>query len=95
MSCSRRSKRPGVGGRSYEQSGRTYGGDWFTSRSVQAQRAEAIVPSRAEIQLLSAGVHADAPPVVVSSIPATLREIRYLDPAGHRWRAATCTRASG
>ena len=78
-------KTPGVGGRSYEQSGRAYGGDWFTSRSVQAQRVEAIVPSRAEIQLISSGA-ADAPPVVVSSIPATLRQIRYLDPAGHPWQ---------
>ena len=77
-------KTPGAGGRSYEQAGRAFGGDWFTSRSVQAQRAEAIVPSRAEVQLLAAGA-ADAPPVVVSSIPATLREICYLDPAGHRW----------
>ena len=67
-------KTPGTGSRSYEQSGWAYGGDWFTSRSVQAQRAEAIVPSRAEIQLLPATA-ADAPPVVVSSIPATLREI--------------------
>ena len=77
-------KTSGAGSRSYEQSGRAYGGDWFTSRSVQAQRAEAIVPSRAEIQRLPAAT-ADEPPVVVSSIPATLREICYLDLAGHRW----------
>ena len=78
-------KMPGAGTQSYEQSGRTYSGGWFTSRRVQAQRVEAIVPSRAEIELVDAGT-ADTPPVVVSSIPATLRQIRYLDPSGHRWQ---------
>ncbi len=74
-------------GKSFGQSGRDYGGDWFASRSVQAQRAEAIVPSRAEVQLLNAdAASTGAPPVVVSSIPATLREIHYLDPPGHGWR---------
>ena len=75
------------GNRSHEQSGRRYSGDWFASRSVQAQRAEAVVPSRAEIQLLNADAARDgAPPVVASSVPAAIKEIRYLDPSGKRWR---------
>lgn len=68
------------------QAGRDYSGDWFTSHNVQAQRAEAIVPSRAEMQLLAApGSDPAAPPVVVSSIPTTLRDLFYLDAAGRRW----------
>ena len=75
-------------GKSFGRSGREFGGDWFDSRSVQAQRAVAIVPSRAEIALINAdAASTGAPPVVVSSIPATLREIHYLDHTDHGWRA--------
>ena len=83
-SCSRRCNRPSAHcAASTSRPGRDYGGDWFASRSVQAQRAEAIVPSRAEIQLVNAdAARGGAPPVVVSSIPAALREISYLDTAG-------------
>ncbi len=74
-------------GKSFARSGRDFGGDWFASRSVQAQRAEAIVPSRAEVTLLNTDAAASgAPPVVVSSIPVTLSKFYYVDPAGHRWR---------
>ncbi len=74
------------GSRSYDQTDRNYSGDWFASRSVQAQRAEAVVPSRAEIQLLNADAARDgAPPVVTSSLPAAIQEIRYVDAAGRRW----------
>ena len=74
-------------GKSFGRSGRDFGGDWFASRSVQAQRAEAIVPSRAEVQLLNAdAASTGAPPVVVSSIPATIKEIHYLDLSDHGWR---------
>lgn len=78
----------GTGGRSpsYGQAGRNYSGDWFASRSVQAQRAEAVVPSRAEIQLLNTDAARDgAPPVVTSSVPAAIRKIQYVDANGHRW----------
>lgn len=72
--------------RSFERAGRNYSGDWFASRSVQAARAEAVVPSRAEVQLLNAdAAHDGAPPVVTSTVPAAIREIRYRDPAGHFW----------
>ncbi len=77
-------------GKTFEQSGRSYGGDWFASRSVQAQRAEAIVPSRAEIQLLNAtAARRGAAPVVVSSLPASLKEIHYTDAAHHAWRGGS------
>ena len=75
-------------GKRYEQSGRDYGGDWFASRSVQAQRAEAMAPSRAEVQLLNAeAARGGEAPVVVSSIPAVLTDLRYTDPANRGWRA--------
>lgn len=80
-------KTSGTPAKGYAQAGRDYSGDWFTSHNVQAQRAEAIVPSRAEVQLLPAsGPGQTAPPVLVSSIPTTLRELFYVDAAGHRWR---------
>ena len=73
--------------RSFEESGRSYRGDWFTSRSVQAQRAEAVVPTRAGVQLVNAeAARGGAPPVFTSSVSATLKEIWYCDPAGGRWR---------
>lgn len=71
--------------KAFEQAGRTFTGDWFASRSVQAQRLRMIVPSRAEIQLVSAE---GAPPEVISSIPVTLADFQYIDPAGRCWRAA-------
>ena len=76
-----------VGGHDYNQSGRFYGGDWYASRSLQAQRAEAILPTRARIDLLNAEqASAGAPPVVVSSLPAELTELRYRDAAGKSWK---------
>ncbi len=72
--------------RTYRQTGRDYTGDWFTSRSVQAHRAKAVVPSRAEIQLVNADAARDgAPPVVVSNVPAGIRKISYLDASGRHW----------
>lgn len=72
-------------GKVFEQTGRAYSRDWFASRSVQAQRLRAIVPSRAEIQLVSA---AGAPPEVISTIPATLTALQYIDASNRCWRGA-------
>ena len=74
-------------GREYHQSGRFYGGDWYASRSLQAQRAEAIIPTRARMELLNAEqAGSGAAPVVVSSLPMELAELRYTDAAGKFWR---------
>lgn len=70
--------------RVFAQDQHVYGGDWFLSRSVQAQFAQAIVPSRESVELVSA---AGAPPEVRSALPVVLREFQYLDPQGNRWRA--------
>ena len=72
--------------RVYRQEGRRFFGDWFSSRSVQAHRMDAVVPSRAEITLANAdAARGGAPPVFTSSVPATIRRIAYFDPAGRRW----------
>ncbi len=72
--------------RVYEQTSRAFSGDWFPSRSVQAQRADAVVPSRAEITLTNPDAARDgAPPVLTSSVPAALRTVLYRDPAGLLW----------
>lgn len=76
-------------GQRFEQAGRDYGGDWFASRAVQAQRLRAIVPSRAEVQLLNAeAARGGAAPEVISSIPATLTDLQYLDEEARCWRGA-------
>lgn len=76
-----------AGGQEYEQNGKSYGGDWYASRSLQAQRAKTIVPTRARVDLLNAEqATAGAPPVVVSSLPVELTELRYTDEAGKFWR---------
>ena len=72
--------------RTCARAGRNFGGDWFTSRSVQAMRLTAVTPTRAEIQLTRAS-EGDTPPEIVSSIPATLRELHYTDAAKHHWIA--------
>ena len=46
----------------YEQTGRAFAGDWFSSRRVQAHRATAIMPSRAEVQWLNAVQAKDGAP---------------------------------
>ena len=74
-------------GQEYDQNGRYYDGSWYATRSVQAQRAEAVVPTRARLDLLNTEqARTGAPPVVTSSLPVELTELRYTDPAGRRWR---------
>ena len=76
-----------TGQQQYDQSGRDYSGGWYASRRLQAQRAQAVVPTRARIDLLNAEQAKNgAPPMVVSSLPVELTELRYTDPAGHRWQ---------
>jgi hypothetical protein len=79
-----------ISSREFEQSPQQqYGGGWFASRSVQAQFAETIMPTRAEVQLLNGSeVRANsAAPIIVSSIGATLRTLIYVDETGKRWEA--------
>jgi hypothetical protein len=69
-----------------ESSVRAFGGDWFASRSVQAHLLQAIVPTRAEIQLLNAKEISDTtPPVILSNIPVPLRELIFMDHNSRYW----------
>lgn len=63
------------------------GGDWFTSRRMQEQTLRQLVPTRARVELVGGG-QGDAPPVVQSSVGATLRDFVYRDATGRLWEAA-------
>jgi len=66
-----------------------FSGDWFSSRSIQTQKIQSVIPSRSEITLLNAAAvqaQSDAP-VVTSSFPAPLEELIYEDAKKRRWSA--------
>lgn len=58
-----------------------YGGDWFQSRSEQAQLIETIRPGRGRLELKAGG----GAPVIVSSLGCHLERIFYTDTAGKVW----------
>lgn len=62
-----------------------YGGDWFQSRSEQAQMLETIRPGRGRLEL-KPGTGA---PVIVSSLSFPLIKIFYTDNAQKTWTADT------
>jgi hypothetical protein len=80
-----------VTSREYGQSGaQQYGGDWFASRSVQAQFVEAVLPTRAEVQIVNAADFksgAAAEPVIISSVGVMLRELWFRDENKRVWSA--------
>jgi hypothetical protein len=61
---------------------KTYAGDWFQSRAEQAQVIDAVQPTRGRIEL-KAGSN---PPVLISSMPAALDALYYLDESGKAWK---------
>lgn len=69
--------------RNFAQSGNRFSGEWFNSRTVQAQYAEAIVPSRARMELVE--INADGAPVLLSSIPHALDRVLYAAADGSVW----------
>lgn len=73
----------------YENSGTSFGGDWFVSRTVQAHWLEAIAPTRAGIVLANATTTGEAagPPVIVSNISGALEMVYFRDDNGRTWRA--------
>lgn len=77
--------------REYWMDGRHFSGDWFNSRSVQAQWLEAVVPSRAEVRLLNPQEvkESDAAPVIVSSVDVPLSDFYYLASEHRFWYAPT------
>lgn len=58
-----------------------YAGDWFQSRSEQAQLVESLRPGRGRVELKPGS----NPPVLSSSLTGSLEQVFYLDPAGQWW----------
>lgn len=63
----------------------SYGGDWFQSRSEQAQMLETIRPGRGRLELQPG----PGAPVIVSSLGFPLIKIFYTDDAQRIWTADT------
>ena len=74
----------------YENSGASFGGEWFVSRAVQAHWIESIAPTRAGIVFANAVKIGDAsvPPVIVSNISGVLEQLYFRDENGRTWRAS-------
>jgi hypothetical protein len=62
--------------------GSDYAGDWFKSRSIQAQSLVSARSSRARIELVDA--HASTP-TILSSIDVALEKLYYRDELGRVW----------
>ncbi|XHR26691.1 MAG: hypothetical protein ACFUZC_12105 [Chthoniobacteraceae bacterium] len=65
--------------------GMRYSGDWFRSRSIQAQHLAAIRPTRAAVTVT--GTEASGAPIVVSSIGSPLKALFLTDENGKSWGA--------
>lgn len=76
-------------GRDYENSGTSFGGEWFVSRALQAHWLESVAPTRAGIVFANATSTGEAavPPVIVSNISGVLEMVYFRDEKGRTWRA--------
>ncbi|RYD35918.1 MAG: hypothetical protein EOP86_07300 [Verrucomicrobiaceae bacterium] len=63
----------------------SWGGDWFQSRSEQAQLVQTIRPGRGRLELKAGGQS----PVIVSSLECRLEPLFYTDAGGKVWTADT------
>ena len=70
-------------GRTYLLEGSTWSGDWFRSRTTQAQIFSAVLPTRSQIQLVSLP---DSAPSAISSFEETLENFWYFDDDEMAWR---------
>ncbi len=70
----------------YAIDGQTYSGQWFRSRSVQAQQLAAVRPTRATLTLVERTV--SGVPVVVSGMENPIEELFFRDADGSLWRGA-------
>jgi len=75
---------PAENGKSYVLDGATWSGDWFSSRTTQAQLFTAISPTRARLQVND---DSNGKPVAVSSFEVELEDLWYFDGAGKIWWA--------
>ncbi len=69
----------------------TYNGDWFQSRSEQAQLVETLRPGRGRVEL-QPGAN---PPVLTSSLPGKLETVYYRDPGGQWWASRAILATGG
>lgn len=74
-----------------------YGGDWFQSRSEQAQLVQTIRPGRGRLELKSGGGGngSSGAPVIVSSLSCRLDRVFYTDAAGKVWTADAALATGG
>lgn len=72
-------------GISYALNGETWSGDWFRSRTTQAQVLTSVLPARGKLEISTA---ADGTPSVQSSFARELRDIWYFDASGQAWKGA-------
>jgi hypothetical protein len=75
------SARNGSEAQRYSVSDKSYGGDWFQSRTEQAQIIDAVQSTRGRIELKPGG----GAPVITSTLTAPLDRIFYLDGQGKYW----------
>ena len=71
--------------RTYVMDGKACSGDWFASRSVQAQLIQVIRPSRSRVEI-TAGTGGGAPSLL-SSIENDLDRVFYIDADGKYWQS--------
>ncbi len=72
-------------GNTYLLDGSTWTGDWFRSRSTQAQILTAVIPTRSQVQITALPGSA---PMVVSSFEQNFPEFWYFDDSGIAWKAS-------
>lgn len=74
----------------YENSGTSFTGDYFLSRTVQAHWIESIAPTREGIVFANPTTTGEAasPPVIVSNIGSVLEKVYFRDESGRTWRAS-------
>jgi hypothetical protein len=71
-------------GKTYLLDGATWSGDWFRSRTTQAQLISAVLPTRADVQIVTSH---DAAPTAVSTFDQEMAEFWYFDREGISWKA--------
>jgi hypothetical protein len=71
-------------GKTYLLDGTTWSGDWFRSRTTQAQLLSAVLPTRAQVQIVTSQ---DAAPSAVSTFDQEMAEFWYFDEEGSAWKA--------
>ena len=70
-------------GKTYFLDGTTWSGDWFRSRTTQAQLLSAVLPTRAQVQIVTSQ---DGVPSAVSTFDQEIAEFWYFDDKRIAWK---------